>query len=105
MIVFQIPYIQYNFDYYFRQPHQSIEGPYTNYPGGNNGGYQESEESVNQLVTALLAGRHGVWLVASEVEMWDRRDLLRRWLNAHGQITQQASFAQVQIAHYELANP
>jgi mannosyltransferase len=104
LIVFQIPYTKYTFDYYFRQPQQSIDGPYTNYPG-NNDGYQNGEESVNQMLAALLAGRRGVWLVASEVEMWDRRDLLRRWLNAHGQITQQASFAQVQIARYELANP
>ncbi|HEY4723884.1 MAG TPA: hypothetical protein VII92_18660, partial [Anaerolineae bacterium] len=105
LIVFQIPYIKYNFDYYFRQPQPSIDGPYTNYPGGNNDGYQMSEEMVNQSLAATLAGRRDVWLVASEVEMWDRRDLLRRWLNTHGQITQQAGFAQVQIAHYELANP
>ncbi len=32
-IVFQIPYVQYDFDYYFRRPYPALGGPYTNYPG------------------------------------------------------------------------
>jgi mannosyltransferase len=101
MIVFQIPYVQYTFDYYYHQPYEAIPGPYTNYPGSNNG-YRDSAETIDQQLAAIFSDKRGVWLVASEVSMWDQRDLLRKWLNAHGQVTYQADFAQVQITRYEL---
>jgi hypothetical protein len=34
--------------------------------------------------------------------LWDRRDLLRRWLNEHGRVTLQAEYPQVQVTRYEL---
>ena len=104
VIVFQIPYVQFTFDYYFRRPYESMAGPYTNYPG-NNDGYLETPAMVFQQLAATFQGRGQVWLVASEVPMWDARDLLRTWLSAHGEITYQASFAQVQITRYQLSDP
>lgn len=100
-IVFQIPYIQYTFDYYFKQPYQPIAGPFTEYRNAQ-GGYRDSEAAVFQQLDAVFANRRSVWLVASEVAMWDGRDLLRRWLDAHGTRTQYARFPQVEVSRYEL---
>ncbi len=101
VLVFQIPYVRYTFDYYFRQPYQWLDGPYTNYPGAFDG-YQQSTEDVFNQVKQQFQGKHEVWLVASETEMWDQRDLLRSWLNTHGQITFQAEYPRVQITRYQL---
>jgi uncharacterized membrane protein len=101
LIVFQIPYIQYTFDYYYHQPYRSILGPYTNFPG-SNAGFRDSEQTVDQQLERAFANRHAVWLIASEMDLWDQRHLLQKWLGAHGTITDQAVFAQVQVIRYEL---
>lgn len=103
-IIFQIPYVHYVFDYYFHQPYRPIDGPYTNYPGDNNG-YRDSEDTVFQSLTTQFQNQHSVWLVLSEEEMWDRRHLLRQWLNSHGTVTYHAIFAQVEITCYQLNSP
>ena len=83
LVVFQIPHVQHTFDYYFRQPYQSMGGPYTNFPGSING-YQSSDETVLAQIQPMFAGQHTVWLVSSEAAMWDARNLLQRWLEANG---------------------
>ncbi len=103
-IVFQIPYVHYTFDYYFHQPYRPIDGPYTNYPG-NNSGYQDSADTVFKNLDVVFQNQHSVWLVLSEEEMWDRRHLLRQWLNSHGTVIYHAIFAQVEITHYQLNSP
>jgi 4-amino-4-deoxy-L-arabinose transferase-like glycosyltransferase len=101
-IMFQIPYVQYNFDYYFRQPYPALSGLYTNQPGPNNG-YLDGDEAVLAQVQQLLANQSTVWLVWSEAPMWDQRDLVRRWLNEHGRVTFQAEYPQMQVTRYELS--
>ncbi len=100
-IIFQIPHVRYTFDYYFHQPHTSLDGPYTNYPG-NPTGYRDSDETINQQLNLYFKDRRSVWLVASEVDLWDVRHLLQTWLDAHGTITFQADFTQVRVTRYEL---
>jgi mannosyltransferase len=101
LVVFQIPYVQYTFDYYFRRPYHSMGGPYTNFPGSING-YQSSDEAEFSQIQSMFTGQHTVWLVSSEAAMWDARNLLQRWLEAHGQVTFHEEFAQVQVTRYEL---
>jgi mannosyltransferase len=101
VVVFQIPYVQYTFDYYFRQPYQALSGPYTNFPGDVNG-YQSSDETVLAQIAPMFTGQHTVWLVSSEAAMWDARNLLQRWLDANGKITFREDYAQVQVTRYEL---
>ncbi len=102
-IVFQIPYGQHTFDHYFGPPFPIIEGPYTNYRNPD-GSYQRDAASVDAEIAARLQGQRAVWLVASEVEMWDERRLLEVWLGRHGRITDRADFMRVTVARYEL-NP
>ncbi len=101
LIVFQIPYVQYDFDYYFRRPYQALGGPYTNFPGTNDG-YQDSEATVFNQVQAMFTNQHTVWLVSSEAAMWDARNLLQRWLEANARVTFHAEYPQVQVTRYEL---
>jgi mannosyltransferase len=101
LVVFQIPYVQYTFDYYFRRPYRTMSGPYTNYRGDGNG-YQSSDDTVLAQIGPMFTGQHTVWLVASEAAMWDARNLLQRWLDANGEITFREDFAQVQVTRYEL---
>ncbi len=101
LVVFQIPYVQHTFDYYFRQPYQALSGPYTNFPG-NFDGYQNSAETVLAQIQPMFRGQHTVWLVSSEAAMWDARKLLQRWLDANGTITFREDYAQVQVTRYEL---
>ena len=101
LIVFQIPYVQYDFDYYFRRPYQALGGPYTNFPGTIDG-YQDSEATVFDQVQAMFTNRSTVWLVSSEAAMWDARNLLQRWLDTNGHVTFHAEYAQVQVTRYEL---
>jgi hypothetical protein len=101
LTIFQIPYIRHNFTYYFRDPIQSLDGPYFNYRG-NFDGYQDSDETVLQWLDTWLGGQHTIWVIWSE-EVWaDERHLLRRWLETHSTITFHTEFPQVQIVRYEL---
>jgi mannosyltransferase len=101
IVVFQIPYVQYDFDYYFRRPYQALGGPYTNFPGTIDG-YQDSEATVSNQVQTMFTNRSTVWLVSSEAAMWDARNLLQRWLEANGRVTFHAEYSQVQLTRYEL---
>jgi hypothetical protein len=101
LIVFQIPHVQYTFDYYFRRPYQSMGGPYTNFTGNVNG-YQSDDEAVLAQIAPGFANRRTVWLVSSEAAMWDARNLLQRWLDTNGKITFRDDYAQVQVTRYEL---
>jgi hypothetical protein len=53
------------------------------------------------MVQATVDAR-AVWLIASEVPMWDQRELTRAWLLNNGTVTEQADFARVSVMRYEL---
>lgn len=103
-VIFQMPYARHAFTYYFRQPFQAVDGPYTNYPG-DFAGYQDSEETIFAQLSATLGARPTLWVVWSESAWADARNLLQRWLDAHGEITFHAEYPQVQVTRYELKPP
>jgi mannosyltransferase len=100
-LILQIPYIQYTFDYYYRQPYQLILGPYTNYRGPHDG-YQDTPDTVFQSLDQVFKDRPSVWLVASEAAWADERDLLGKWLATHGTLTHKGEFMHVTVTRYEL---
>jgi hypothetical protein len=101
--LFQIPYGQFTFGYYFKAPFQAIDGPYTNHRQPD-GSYVYDADYIDAGIANSLAGQKAVWLVASEVEMWDERHLLENWLSRHARITDRADFERVSVIRYEL-NP
>jgi hypothetical protein len=48
------------------------------------------------------AGSRAVWLIASEVSLWDQRELTQLWLSDNGEATDQADFARVSVTRYEM---
>jgi len=93
LVIFQIPYVRYTFNYYHPGPYDWADGLYTN--------YGMSDAEVDTQMRAIVAGRKTVWLVASEMEMWDSHLQVWKWLEAHGRRTDRVEFAQVTLYRYE----
>jgi hypothetical protein len=92
-VIFQMPYLQHTFDYYYPgESYQAIEGLWT-----NDG---RSAEGVARDMARLTADLQTVWLVLSEAEQWDDRQLVQQWLSTQATLVQEASFARVKVAQY-----
>jgi mannosyltransferase len=118
LVLFQIPYGRYSFEYYYQpqpgpspagegwrvflprvaggggQPYRWADGLYT------NSGMTPDE--VDQHMAALTAGRRVVWMVATEVSLWDERGLVQAWLDSHASRAAEAEFVRVAVYRYEL---
>ena len=120
LVLFQIPYGRYSFEYYRSQqeaqaggapPRQAgfrvmlplvasggapayswAEGLYTN-------AGMAPEEAARQMA-ALTDGYQGVWLVATEVSLWDERGLVQAWLAEHAWCQQVQHFVRVDLYYY-----
>jgi hypothetical protein len=92
-----MPYIRHTYAYYAGDDVPIVEPPYTNAGA--------TPEEVDEAMRRLLSGRAGVWLVASEEEAWDRRKLVRAWLEDHGQLVTQRQFTRVEVLYYHLKPP
>jgi mannosyltransferase len=95
-ILFQMPYVQHTFDYYFDGDYLALEGPWT------NDGLSQAQLEV--MMAGLLENYAEVWLVASESWLWDSRDLTRAWLDDNADLIESANFALVDVYHYHLTN-
>ncbi len=136
LVLFQIPYGRYSFDYYARlqpgpqssgaqgaiglqadehhmpttgrwdhrvflpavnarvgDPYRWAEGLYT------NAGMSPSE--VDARMHEALSGSRVVWLVATEVPMWDERGLVQDWLAKNATLTDESEFVRVTVSRYE----
>jgi mannosyltransferase len=101
LIVFQIPYARYTFDYYF--PHEAYpwaDGLYTNhrYPDGS---YVMSEANAALAMQKMTADHDVIWLFATETAMWDERGLVKAWLDANMHMTDEVHFKWVDVYRYE----
>lgn len=75
MLVFRIPYSRYSFSYYsnggaVEEPAARGELAWVDGPFTNNG---ISQAAVAKQMAQETAGARAVWLIASEVPMWDQR--------------------------------
>jgi uncharacterized membrane protein len=93
-LLFQIPYGRYSFVYYGGELAQWLDGPYTN--------HGMSAAELAAVMTGATAGVSAIWLIATEMPMWDDRGLTEAWLKAHGQTTHRAEFARVAVTRYQL---
>ncbi len=100
LIVFQIPYARYTFDYYFpAAAYPWAEGLYTNHRAPD-GSFLTGEREVAHRMQEMTAGYDVVWLVATEVESWDERGLVQAWLDGNMRRTDEAHFARVDVYRY-----
>jgi 4-amino-4-deoxy-L-arabinose transferase-like glycosyltransferase len=100
LIIFQMPYGRYTFDYYFpREEYPRAEGLYTNHRTPD-GAYQMSEQQAAWRMRETTEGHEAIWLVASEVATWDERNLVQAWLDEHYEREAEAHFARVDVYRY-----
>lgn len=100
LIVFQIPYGQYTFDYYYpEESYPWIGGQYTNNRAAN-GAYLTTPEQVAQAMERATAGYTHIWLVATEMAMWDERGLVQAWLESNARLVDEAHFPRVDVYRY-----
>lgn len=121
LVLFLIPHGRYSFEYYWpsprplavapvmaaahraflpivssggREPYRWADGLYT------NGGMDPVEAA--RRMSDIVGESRVVWLVATEVPMWDARGLVQRWLTGRGTLTDQAQYVRVAVYRYEL---
>jgi hypothetical protein len=72
-----------------------------------NGGQPDAQAiaDVETQMRAQTAGVNEIWIVLSEVEMWDQRRLMDSWLAQNGEILDQQQFHGAQVAHVRLYTP
>ena len=126
LLIFQIPYGRFSFDYYlprYRQPEArepatthpwdadyQVFVPLVVRPGAapyrwaeglyTNGGMDQG--AVDSAMARLTAGADTAWLIATEVDMWDRQGLVQAWLEQNGSMTGQADFVGVSVYRFDL---
>ena len=100
LIIFQIPYARYTFDYYFPTDEYAwADGPYTNHRAPD-GSYLMSEREAAWRMEKMTEGYDTIWLIASETPMWDERNLVQEWLDEHAQRVAEEHFARVDVYRY-----
>jgi hypothetical protein len=102
LLLFQIPYNRIVVDYYTPGTLDPwAEAPYTNWRN-DDGTYTVQSEAVGEQMAELLEGHTDVWLVYSEVAMWDDRELVKSWLTRHGVQVAVQHFHMVDLYHFRL---
>jgi mannosyltransferase len=98
LLVFQIPYNKFGFEYYFTRhsplaTRHFIEAPYTNY------GMSRTEMAA-ELRRQLPPNRR-VWLIETESGMWDARGLVRQWVDESLPLIERRSFNGVTLSLHQ----
>lgn len=102
LLIFQIPHVRYTFDYYFAPlGYDWADGIYTNYRS-SDGDYEMSPERAALWMSGMTHNHQRVWLIASEVGMWDERHLVEEWLASTGTVVTEAHFAWVDVVLYRM---
>jgi len=60
---------------------------------------------VEEQMTVLTSGYSGVWLVYSEVALWDDRELVKQWLDSHTRLAEHQTYVGVDVFHYVVDAP
>ena len=112
LLLLQIPYLEWSYRYYtgnfqfdLFDDSDSRLGNWRSGIWSNNGlPDDQARGAAEQEIATLTAGADELWLLTSEVEMWDARHFLLQWLDAHGTLLEKAEFHGVQAWHYQLAD-
>ncbi|MFN8491128.1 MAG: glycosyltransferase family 39 protein [Caldilineaceae bacterium] len=110
LLILQIPYMEFSYRYYSSNftPHlfAKSDAKLGKWVGGlwtNDGSADDQARSqVDQQMQQMTAGAKELWVMRSEVEMWDARHLMDEWLDQHGEVVDQAEFLGTQVKHYQM---
>lgn len=110
LLILQIPHMEWSYRYYSSDfgprpfdgsdPRLGVwaKGIYTNWGEPD----EPARASVATQMEQLTQGHRNIWVLLSEVEMWDQRRLMDEWLAAHGRIIEQVDFPGARVVRYEL---
>lgn len=102
LVLFQIPYNAHVFGYYARnQVYRWAEAPYTNWRG-DDGNYLVDEDYVGQEMAKITGAYTDIWMVYSEVNLWDDRELVKKWLDERFEVVDVLEVQGVTLTHYQV---
>lgn len=110
LLILQIPHMEWAYRYYTSdfgpRPFEESEARLAPWRPGlwTNQGWPDdvARAEVAAQMTANTLGFTDIWVMRSEVEMWDRRYLMDEWLMGRGELIEQADFHGVQVRRYRL---
>jgi hypothetical protein len=101
LLLFQIPYNTRVFEFYTQnQVFDQAEAPYTNWKL-EDGTYQVGEAYVHQEMGQITNVYNRIWLVYSEVKLWDERELVKQWLDARWRLFDEQTYQGVTLYAYQ----
>ncbi len=95
-IMVQMPYLHHTLNYYYPYDYTFLSGVWT-----NDG---RDENRLHADMMSLTADLSDLWLLVSEEDAWDKRHMVRKWLDEHGNLVEKAHFVRVDVYYYQL-NP
>ena len=110
LLLLQIPHLEYAFRYYSGDqgaaPFAGSDARLGHWAGGlwTNGGADDATAAAeaDAQMRSMTNADSDIWVMRSEVEMWDQRGLMGAWLAQHATLLEQADFHGVQVLHYQL---
>jgi len=103
LLLFQIPYNHWVVAYYATEALEPwAEAPFTNWRQAE-GKYLKGPEYVEGEMQRIVGMHSSLWLIYTEVNLWDDRQLVKAWLDAHGTLSDERHWHLVDLYHYELA--
>ncbi|MBN1249081.1 MAG: glycosyltransferase family 39 protein [Anaerolineae bacterium] len=97
LLVFQIPYNHHVFNFYATDGLGAwVEAPYTNWREADSS-YRVDSDMVGRQMRGLVAGYDRIWLIYSEYQLWDERELVKSWLRENYDLAQQVDFHGVSL--------
>ena len=110
LLILHIPHLEFSYRYYTSDYSPDLfatsDARLGRWVGGlwTNAGLPDDQAQLlaEQEMQQLTAGVQELWVLSSEVEMWDSRHLMDGWLNRHGRMMESAEFHGVHARHYLL---
>ena len=111
LLILQIPHMEFAYRYYSSDqgsnPFEDSDERLGWWTGGlwTNNGLNENEarHEVDQEMIKRTEGASVLWVLRSEAEMWDKRDLMGQWLNQNGTLIESIRFHNAQVDLYHMA--
>jgi hypothetical protein len=112
LLILQIPHMEFAYRYYSSDqgsdPFEDSDERLGWWTGGlwtNNGlSDEEAWQEVDLAMLKLTEGASVLWLLCSEAEMWDERDLMGQWLDQNGTLIESIEFHDAQVNLYHMGN-
>lgn len=110
LLILQIPHLEFSYRYYTSDYQPGLFAESDAHLGWWAGGLwtnaglpdDQAQSIADQEMQQMTAGVQELWVLSSEVEMWDARHLMDAWLTAHGRVVESAEFHGVHARHYVL---